>query len=116
MDKQEFIKKMQVLIADEGCCDELKVVGQKWIDAVGTDQEVDAAKSLATELEEDIMTVDEVISAMEDANVIQHLGAKMAKEIADHTKEIKAAGAKYCDCPACVAAYELLQNKKVLFD
>ena len=41
----------------------------------------------------------------------QVFGADGAKKILAHAEEIKAAGAKYCDCPAC-AACEALLNKK----
>ena len=38
-------------------------------------------------------------------------GADGAKKILVHAKDIKSAGARYCDCPAC-AACEALLNKK----
>ena len=34
-----------------------------------------------------------------------------AKEVAAHGKEIKAAGAVYCDCPACAAVEKILAKK-----
>ena len=34
--------------------------------------------------------------------------------MATHAKEIKAAGEKYCNCPACVAAVAILENKDAL--
>lgn len=43
------------------------------------------------------------------------MGAKIfgdsAKGVADHGREIKAAGAKYCDCPACAAVEAILAKK-----
>lgn len=41
----------------------------------------------------------------------QVFGADKAKEVAAHAKEIKAAGATYCDCPACAAAEAILEKK-----
>ena len=38
-------------------------------------------------------------------------GADGAKNILAHAKERKAAGAKYCDCPACAACEALLDQK-----
>ena len=35
-------------------------------------------------------------------------------KLAEHGKEIKAAGAKYCDCAACSLVEELLNNKETL--
>ena len=42
------------------------------------------------------------------------LGAEQAKQVAAHAAEIKAAGAKYCDCPACAAAEAILEKKALL--
>ena len=39
-------------------------------------------------------------------------GADKAKEVEAHAKEIKAAGAKYCDCPACAACEVILSKLK----
>ena len=35
-------------------------------------------------------------------------------KLAEHGKEIKAAGAKYCDCPACAAVEAILSKKDEL--
>ena len=34
-----------------------------------------------------------------------------APNVAKHGEEIKAAGAKYCDCPACAAVEAILSKK-----
>ena len=44
----------------------------------------------------------------------QVFGADAAKNVAAHAKEIKAAGAKYCDCPACAAAEAILEKKDMM--
>ena len=36
------------------------------------------------------------------------MGEEAAAGMLAHAEEIKAAGAKYCDCAACTAAHELL--------
>ena len=41
-------------------------------------------------------------------------GAGKSKEVLAHAQEIKAAGAKYCDCPACAAAEAILEKKDAL--
>lgn len=33
---------------------------------------------------------------------------------AEHARRIKAAGAKYCDCPACAEAEAILEKKEAL--
>ena len=40
-----------------------------------------------------------------------YFGAEKAAGIAAHAREIQAAGAKYCDCPACAIAEEILALK-----
>ena len=40
--------------------------------------------------------------------------ADKALEVAAHAREIKAAGAKYCDCPACAAVEAILDKKDIL--
>ena len=66
------------------------------------------------ELEADIMPIDTLIGFAESAGGIQVFGADKAAGIAAHAKEIKAAGASYCDCPACAAAAEILEKKAEL--
>ena len=69
-------------------------------------------KQYIAELEEDIMPVDNLIAFAET-----EMGAKVfggeeaAKGVAAHGREIKAAGAKYCDCPACAAVEAILEKK-----
>ena len=57
------------------------------------------------------MPIDGLISFASSDMGAQVFGADGAKKILAHAEEIKAAGAKYCDCPAC-AACEALLNKK----
>ena len=37
-----------------------------------------------------------------------------AKEVLAHAEAIKAAGARYCDCPACAACEAILKHKEEL--
>ena len=41
----------------------------------------------------------------------QVFGAEKSKGVLAHAQEIKAAGAKYCDCPACAACEAILEKK-----
>ena len=81
----------QDLLQAPSACKEVKEAAQNYLDAAGTEKEADAATAYVKELEADI--------------------ADDAKKILAHAEEIKASGAKYCDCPAC-AACEALLNKK----
>ena len=66
------------------------------------------------ELEADIMPIDGLIGFAESEHGAQVFGADKAKAVAAHAREIKAAGAKYCDCPACAAAEAILDKKDIL--
>ena len=66
------------------------------------------------ELEADIMPIDGLIAFAESDAGAQVFGADAAKNVAAHAKEIKAAGAKYCDCPACAAAEAILEKKDMM--
>ena len=104
-------EKTKELTAAHSCCAELKEAANNWLAAAGTDKEAEATKAYVAELEADIMPIDGLISFAGSAMGAQVFGTDDAKKILAHAEEIKASGAKYCDCPAC-AACEALLNKK----
>lgn len=108
------IEKTHELMSAPSCCSEVKVAAQAWLDAVGTEKETAETKKYIDELEEDIMPIDGLIGFAESDAGAQVFGADAAKNVAAHAKEIKSAGAKYCDCPACAAAEAILKKKDVL--
>ena len=108
----DFVKEKTVaLIAAHSCSAEAKAAAEKWLAAVGTAEEAEVTKAYIAELEADIMPIDGLISFAGSDMGAQVFGADDAKKILAHAEEIKASGAKYCDCPAC-AACEALLNKK----
>ena len=107
-------EKVNELLNAPSCCAEAKAAAQNWLDAVGTDKEADASRGLIAELEMDIMPVDGLIAFAGSEAGTQVFGAEMAKKIAAHGEELKAAGAKYCDCPACTASAAILEKKDEL--
>lgn len=116
--KQEtlnFVKEQTAaLIAAPSCSAEAKAAAEKWLAAVGTAEEAEATKAYVAELEADIMPIDGLIAfAGSDAGV-GVFGAELAKNILAHAEEIKAAGAEYCDCPACAACKAILNKKAEL--
>lgn len=116
--KQEtlnFVKEQTAaLIAAPSCSAEAKAAAEKWLAAVGTADEAEATKAYVAELEADIMPIDGLIAfAGSDAGV-GVFGAELAKNILAHAEEIKAAGAEYCDCPACAACKAILDKKAEL--
>ena len=113
MDKEvlQYVSmKTKELIDSPTCSSEAKEAAQSWLDAVGTDKEQAQTLLYIQELEEDIMPIDNLIGFAESEQGKVYFGPKAA-EIAAHAKEIKANGAKYCDCPACAAVEAILEKK-----
>ncbi len=118
MDKEMtnyIIAKTNELIEAKSCCDELKETARKWLASIGTEEENEETKKYFSKLEADIMPIDNLIAFAGSEEGHKLFGSEMAKNILNHGKEIKEAGAKYCDCPACTAAFEILKKKEFLF-
>lgn len=114
MDKQALIEKAQAMAAAPSCCAELKAAVSAYLDAVGTANEKTAAKNLIAEIEEDITPIDGLVAFAHSAHAADIFGAEGAKKFAAHADDLKASGAKYCDCGACAPGVEILQNKEIL--
>lgn len=99
------------LLAAPSACKEIKDAAQNYLNAVGTEKESEVSKAYVDELEADIMPIDGLIAFAESDMGAKVFGEEGAKNILIHAKDRKAAGEKYCDCPAC-AACEALLNKK----
>lgn len=112
--KEFVVQKTHELMNAQTCCDEAKASAQAWLDAIGTQKETEETKKYLEELEADIVTVDALIALAESETGARIFGADGAKGVAKHGKEIKAAGAKYCDCPACAAVEAILEKKAFL--
>ena len=105
------VEQTHALMNAASCSREAKEAAQAWLDAVGTENETEQTKKYVAELEADIVTVDALIGLAESETGAKIFGAEKAKEIAAHGKEIKDAGAVYCDCPACAAVEKILAKK-----
>lgn len=116
--KQEtlnFVKEQTAaLVAAPSCSAEAKAAAKKWLAAVGTAEEAEATKAYVAELEADIMPIDGLIAFAGSEAGVGVFGAELAKNILAHAEEIKAAGAEYCDCPACAACKAILEKKAEL--
>lgn len=108
------IAKTHELMSAPTCSSEAKTAAQAWLDSVGTETEAAETEKYIAELEADIMPIDNLIGFAESDAGIQVFGADNAQNVADHAKEIKSAGAKYCDCPACAAVEAILEKKNDL--
>lgn len=109
-----IVEKTMELMSSATCSSEAKAAAQAWLDAVGTDREAEETKKYIDELEADIMSIDCLIGFAESEQGTQVFGTDKAGKVAAHAREIKSAGAKYCDCPACAAVEAILDKKDIL--
>lgn len=110
---REYVtEKVKDLISAPSCCAQAKAAGENWLKAAGTDQEAEQTKNLIAELEMDIMPLDGLIAFAGSEAGAKVFGPEKAKEVEAHGKELKEAGKKYCDCPACAAAEAILEKKE----
>jgi hypothetical protein len=110
-----IIEKTQELMSAPSCSREAKEAAQHWLEAVESEGEIEATKKYLLELESDIMPIDILIAFAESSKGIEVFGTEMAAAILAHAKQIKSAGAQYCDCPACTAAAAILEKKNLFF-
>lgn len=107
-------EKTHNLMEAPSCSREARAAAEAWLAAVGTDREAEETKRYIAELEADIMPIDGLIAFAESDHGKAVFGEEAARGAAAHAKEIKANGAKYCDCPACAAAEAILAKKDEL--
>lgn len=65
---------------------------------------------LIAKLKEGIATVNENIEHFSDPEVREQFGEEAAEQIKKHAEALKAEGKKFCDCPACTKAREILKD------
>ncbi len=109
--KDYVVGKVMELKEAPSCCPELKEECQKWLDALGTKKEDAETRALLAEIEADIGQIDHIIELFGSDMAKQHFGEEKAAQMLAHAKERKAAGEKYCDCPACTACAAILEVK-----
>ena len=106
MDKELFdytAQKVEELLAAPSSSQTTRAAAQGWKDAIAAGEDADAAtKKLLDAIDEHHTTIDELIAAKDV------MGEEVAAGMLAHAQEIKAQGAKYCDCAACTATHELL--------
>lgn len=110
MTKTELAK---AVLEAYSACPEFKAAAQAFLDAVGTDEEAALGKVLVAEAEEDICSIDSTIGFMQSDMAKSIFGEAVAAEKLAHAQEIKAQGAVYCDCPGCLAAKAIMDNKEL---
>ena len=109
-----MVEQTKELINAPTCSNETKEAAQSWLDAVGTDREKAETEKYVKELEADIMPIDTLIGFAKSEQGSAYFGQDAAADIAAHAEQIKAQGAKFCDCPACIAVGKILEKKTEL--
>lgn len=89
----------------------VKEFAQSWINAEGTPKQEELTKQLVSVAEQNIALIDEVIDYARSERAIQSLGEEGAANLLQHAKDLKAEGAEFCDCAACVAAKNIIDLK-----
>lgn len=116
MTKENLIETAKNMVAAPSCCPELKEIGQAWLDSIGKADEKEKAKILIAEIEEDITPIDSLVEFAHSEEAIKLFGVEGQKNFVVHADELKASGAKYCDCAACKPAQEILANKSLILE
>lgn len=114
MNNQDIIIEKTKELLNTRCYEGLKTAANEWLESIGTSDEKKAIQNYVDLLQESIVDIGTVINVFTSEGVIEKFGAERASQIASHAKEIKAKGAKWCDCPACSAAKEVLNYKEDL--
>ena len=99
------------MINAPSCYAGLKQKAQTWINSIGTDTESRAAKDFIDEIQADITGIDGLVAFANSDHAIEVFGKEGAKNFAAHAKELKTNGAQYCDCQACAAGLDILEQK-----
>ena len=115
MASQAIIEKVNTIIAAPSACAELKEASKKWLDAVGTDAQEQAAKDLIAELEEDVLTSADLMQMAQSERGKQIFGEEKAAEIAKMAQMMIDRGENTCPCPGCQAGQAVLDAKEELF-
>lgn len=111
MTKEEVISKVKELAAAPTVCAELKKASEAYLAAAGTAKEKEASDALKKELKADVNSIDDVIPFFGSAEGEKILGKEQARKLYEAAKKAKAAGGKYCICPACQAGGALLDHE-----
>ena len=111
MTHTQLTQLVQALLDAPTSNETVKEFAQSWINAEGTPKQEELTKQLVSVAEQNIALIDETIGFAGSELATQILGEEGAANLLQHAKEIKAQGAEFCDCPACVAAKNIIDLK-----
>lgn len=110
MNHNEVIEKVKELIAAPMCSPELRSAAEDYLKK----QDKASIAPLLKLLDEKVSTIDETIAFAESDAGKKAFGEETAAEMVKKGHEVKAAGGKYCFCPACQAGSAIYENKENL--
>lgn len=108
------VEKTKELLKVPYCCPEARAAANAWLDSLGTQRQAEETKKYLQELSEDIEPIDGLLAFAASDAAKEHMGEEGAKAMLAHAKELKAAGAAFCDCEACSAVAAILKVKDQL--
>ena len=111
MTHTQLTQLVQALLDAPTSNETVKEFAQSWLDAEGTEKQAELTKQLISVAEQNIALIDETIAFAGSERSVQILGEEGAANLLQHAKDIKAEGAKFCDCPGCVAAKKIIDLK-----
>ena len=116
--KQELMnaitEKTKELMNSVTCSAEARAAAQTWLDAVGTQRIEEVTQAYMKELEEDIVTIQDLIALAESNQGKQIFGEEKAAAVLKAAKEAKDKGEETCICEACQIAKVILANRTAL--
>lgn len=110
MNHNEVIAKVNELIAAPMCNPELKAKAEAYLN----EQNKANIDALLKALEENVCSIDETLGFAESEMGKKVFGEETAAFMVKKGNEVKAAGGKYCFCPACQAGSAIYENKENL--
>ena len=111
---KDVIASAQKMIAAPSCYSGLKDKALAWIESIDTTAEAENAKALIEEIKADITGIEGLVVFAHSDHAVEIFGKDGAKNFAAHADELQKSGAKYCDCQACAAGLEILENEKLV--
>jgi len=106
-----LVDKTNALLKASMTCPEAKKAAKAFLKALGTPKEKEVTLAYFQELSEDVTSMDDLYAFAHSAYAEKEFGKEGAKAFQAHVEEIKAKGAKTCDCPACSAASAILAKR-----
>ena len=112
MTHTQLTQLVQALLDAPTSNETVKEFAQSWINAEGTPKQEELTKQLVSVAEQNIALIDETIGFAGSELGTQILGVEGAANLLQHAKDIKVEGAKFCDCPGCVACKHVIDLKE----